>query len=126
MQSGQIDISARVYNALDDMEIENAEDWEHLKNALKELDDVDVFVISFTIDTREKEASVEYMTDTTEVMESVKKFVADKKTLGYFNKAVSSALETIDDNDFKDNVEYYHYYDYDFYGDSSNFLSRSI
>lgn len=126
MQSGQIDISARVYNALDDMKIENAKDWENLKNALKELDDVDVFVISFTIDTREAEAVVKYMTDTTEVMESVKKFVTDEKTLEYISKAVSSALETINDDDFKDNVEYYHYYDYDFYEDSSNFSPRSV
>lgn len=108
------------------MKIENAKDWENLKNALKEMDDVDVFVINFTIDTREAEAVVKYMTDTTEVMKNVKRFVTDVKTLEYISEAVSSALETIDDDDFKDNVEYYHYYDYDFYGDSSNFLSRSI
>lgn len=122
-QTGEINIADRVYDILsEDIGDENGQ----LEELIYQMENAGVFTIEFTIDTMDQTPDVLSMTDTDMVMEEAKKFINDPEILAHMRTAVDAAIGMIDDNDLHDNVENYWYDNYDFYGDSSNFLPRGV
>jgi uncharacterized protein YhfF len=129
-QSGEINIADRVFDTV----MEGVEGFtsEKLRNYLEEvinlMDEAGIFTIEFTIDTRSAEPNVESMTTTDEVMKDVIKYIGEgnEEIINQFRIAVDDAINGISDDDLKNNVEYYWYDNYDFYGDPDNFLPRSV